>query len=74
MVRPRMKKQIDYVSEATSFVRDLLRERPHLLEEQRKARARWWDRQPDAPVDPVEAQKVAESRVKQQGYVYQTKL
>jgi len=66
-----MKKQIDYVSEATSFVRDLLRERPHLIEEQRKARARWWDKQPDAP---AEAQKVAEALVKQQGYVYQTKL
>jgi len=72
-----MKKQIEYVSEATRFVRELLAENPHLAEEQRKARARWWDRQPDPSLDPnldpIERQKMADARVRQQAYVYQTK-
>jgi len=61
--------KIGYVSEATLFVRDLLEKKPHLLEEQRKARARWWDKQPE----PADDQAQAQSRVKQQPYVYQTK-
>jgi hypothetical protein len=72
-----MKKQIEYVSEATLFVRDLLEKKPHLAEEQRKARARWWDRAPDPVLDPnldpAERQKMLDARVRQQGYVYQTK-
>ncbi len=64
-----MAKQIDYVSDTTRFVRELLAQRPHLLEEQRKARARWWDKQ----LDPAEQQKLAEAKIRQQPYVYQTK-
>jgi len=72
-----MKKQIEYVSETTRFVRELLEQRPHLAEEQRKARARWWDRQPDPQLDPnldpAERQRIAESKLRQPAYVYQTK-
>lgn len=64
------RKQIEYVSEATQFVRELLEQRPELVEEQRKARARWWDRQ----LDHGEIAKLErESRVRQQPYVYQTR-
>jgi hypothetical protein len=65
-----MAKQINYVSDTTQFVRDLLAQRPHLVEEQRKARARWWDKQ----LDLTEEQKLAEAKVRQQAYVYQTKV
>jgi hypothetical protein len=34
-----MKKQIEYVSEMTRFIRELHEQKPHLAEEQRKARA-----------------------------------
>ncbi len=72
-----MKKQIEYVSEMTQFIRELHAQKPHLAEEQRKARARWWDRAADPALDPnldpAERQRLAESRVRQQGYVYQTR-
>ena len=72
-----MKKQIEYVSEMTQFIRELHAQKPHLAEEQRKARARWWDRAPDPALDPnldpTERQRLVESRVRQQGYVYQTR-
>lgn len=68
-----MKKQIEYESEMTRFIRDLHQQKPHLVEEQRKARSRWWDRTPVAPADPAEEQRIAESRLRQQAYVYQTR-
>jgi hypothetical protein len=72
-----MKKQIEYVSEMTQFIRDLHAQRPHLAEDQRKARARWWDRAPDPALDPnldaAERERLADSKVRQQGYVYQTR-
>jgi hypothetical protein len=45
-----MKKQIEYVSEMTRFIQELHAQRPHLAEEQRKARARWCQRAVPAPV------------------------
>jgi hypothetical protein len=72
-----MKKQIEYVSAMTQFIRELHARNPHLAEEQRKARARWWDRAPDPALDPnrdpAERERLAASKLRQQGYVYQTR-
>ncbi|MBC7780682.1 MAG: DUF3460 family protein [Proteobacteria bacterium] len=60
--------QPGYVSDATRFVRELLDKHPHIVEEQRKARARWWDRKPETgDVTPS-----SRSEVRQKPYVYQT--
>jgi hypothetical protein len=58
-----------YVSEHTKFISELLEEKPQIEEEQRKARARWWDKQPR---DLAAETKMDEGRVPQAGYVYQT--
>lgn len=59
-----------YESDVTRLVRDLLQEKPDIAEEQRKGRSLWWDRK----LDPEELKRAEESRVKQQAYVYQTKI
>jgi len=58
-----------YESDTTKFLRDLLREKPQIVEEQEKGRALWWDKKNSLD----ELKRVEESRVKQQPYVYQTK-
>lgn len=68
-----MKKQIEYVSEMTRFIQELHAQKPHLAEEQRKARARWWDRGTDPAPAPAEQQELADAQVRQQAYVYQTR-
>ena len=40
-------KNTSYVSETTQFLRDLLKHKPHIVEEQRKGRSLWWDKQLD---------------------------
>lgn len=60
-----------YVSEATTFLRDLIAKNPQLVEEQAKGRAIWWDKKPQSE---EEREHLAESRVRQQPYVYQTKV
>lgn len=58
-----------YESDLTRMMRELLAQKPHIVEEQKKGRALWWDKKLDA-----DSQRRAEaSRVRQQGYVYQTK-
>jgi hypothetical protein len=57
-----------YESDATRLIRDLLREKPQLAEEQAKGRAQWWDRK----LDLDELRRARESRVPQKPYVYQT--
>jgi Skp family chaperone for outer membrane proteins len=59
-----------YESEFTRFMRELKRQRPQLEAEQRKSRAIWWDHMQD--LDELKREK--ESRVKQQAYVYQSKV
>lgn len=59
-----------YESEFTKFARELKQQNPHLEAEQRKSRSIWWDHQQD--LESLERDKV--SRVKQQAYVYQTKV
>jgi hypothetical protein len=57
-----------YQSEITQFLASLKGERPHLEVEQKRARAIWWDK----ILDRDRLARQAESRLPQQGYVYQT--
>lgn len=58
-----------FESDLTIMMRDLIKENPHILEEQKKGRAIWWDQKQD--LDTLK--RARESRVRQQPYVYQTK-
>ena len=60
-----------YVSEITKFIAELKQKNPAIVADQAKGRAIWWDKE---PMSLDEAERVAESRVRQTGYVYQTKL
>jgi hypothetical protein len=57
-----------YESDHTRFMRELMQQRPHLNDEQRKARAIWWDKDPR---DLAAGRSMAEGRVPQKPYVYQ---
>ncbi|HUN94500.1 MAG TPA: DUF3460 family protein [Burkholderiaceae bacterium] len=57
-----------YESDLTRFIRDLKQKKPELERAQREARAIWWDK----VLDWDELRRWRESRVPQQGYVYQT--
>ena len=59
-----------YESDLTRMIRELLRDKPHIVQEQKKGRALWWDRR----LDPEDLQRARESDVKQQAYVYQNKV
>lgn len=59
-----------YESDVTKLVRELLRDKPQILEEQRKGRSLWWDKK----IDLNALKRADEDTVKQQAYVYQTKL
>jgi len=56
-----------YESEHTKFIREVLEDKPALVEEQRKGRAMWWDK---LPVDLTARRKMDEAQVPQKGYVY----
>lgn len=60
-----------YVSEFSNFLNDLKAKNPEIDIGQKKARAIWWDKRP-MTVEDVE--RTSESMVRQNGYVYQTKL
>ncbi|HVI76602.1 MAG TPA: DUF3460 family protein [Candidatus Acidoferrum sp.] len=55
-----------YESDHTKFMRELFEKNPKLAEEQKKARAMWWDKK----LDPEERKRFKESAVQQKGYVY----
>ena len=59
-----------YVSEHTSFIRDLLERRPEIVDEQKRGRAIWWDK---TPRELAEGKRMDQDRVPQPPYVYQTK-
>jgi hypothetical protein len=59
-----------YESDITRMIRDLLRDKPHIVQEQKKGRALWWDRK----LDLEDQRRHRESSVKQQAYVYQNKV
>ena len=50
-------------------MRDLLEKKPQIVEEQKKGRALWWDKQLDRDAQD----RFAAAKVAQKGYVYQTK-
>ena len=56
-----------YESEHTKFMRELLRQRPDLIEKQREGRAIWWDK---TPRELAEARTMDQGRVPQSPYVY----
>jgi len=58
-----------YESDITKFLAELKKARPQLESEQQRGRAIWWDK----PQDLETARRNRESRVPQQGYVYQSK-
>ncbi len=60
-----------YVSEVTRFLEALKDAHPEIGIEQRKGRAIWWDKK---PMSAEELEHQSESHVRQNGYVYQTKL
>lgn len=57
-----------YESDATRMIRDLLAEKPGIVDEQKQGRALWWDRRLDLDL----LRRERESSVAQRGYVYQT--
>ena len=56
-----------YVSEHTTFIRDVLAKKPELVAEQKKSRAIWWDKSPRELADRSE---MDSGRVAQTPYVY----
>jgi hypothetical protein len=59
-----------YESDITRMIRELLRDKPHIVQEQKKGRSLWWDKKLDAD----DLRRNRESSVKQQAYVYQNKV
>ena len=59
-----------YESDVTRMIRDLLTEKPQIVDEQKKGRSMWWDKK----ADPEGQKKLQDSKVNQQAYVYQTKV
>ena len=55
-----------YESDTTKFIRDLLEKKPELKEEQKKARAMWWDK----TLDLKELKRQREAEVARSSYVY----
>jgi hypothetical protein len=60
-----------YESDHTKFIAELKAKNPGIEQGQREGRALLWDK---APTTLAEQDRGAESRVKQQAYVYQNKL
>ncbi len=59
-------KKILYESDITIFVRELLKNKPELIADQKKARAMWWDK----ILDLKEIKRKRESEVERTSYVY----
>jgi hypothetical protein len=55
-----------YESEFTKFLRELHEKNPQLAENQREARAIWWDKK----IDMEERRRYKESSLPQKAYVY----
>ena len=57
----------NYESEHTKFIRELLQKKPEIEQEQQKARAIWWDKQPR---DLAARKTMEEGNVPQAPYAY----
>ena len=64
-------KHIQYESEHTKFIKELKAKTPGMEERQQAGRALLWDK---APLSLDEQRRVAESRLRQNAYPYQSKL
>lgn len=64
------KKQSQYESEHTKFIKELKEKTPGMEERQQAGRALLWDK---APLSLDEQRRVAESHIRQQAYPYATK-
>ncbi|MBW8900746.1 MAG: DUF3460 family protein [Massilia sp.] len=64
-------KHIQYESEHTKFIKELKAKTPGMEERQQAGRSLLWDK---APLSLDEQRRVAESRLRQQAYPYQTKV
>jgi len=58
-----------YESDLTRMIRELLQEKPHIVQEQKKDELCGGQK-----ADPEELKRTRESNVKQQAYVYQNKV
>jgi len=64
-------KHIQYESEHTKFIKELKEKNPGMEERQQAGRSLLWDK---APLSLDEQRRIAESRLRQQAYPYQTKV
>ncbi|MFS2024440.1 DUF3460 family protein [Massilia sp. CT11-137] len=64
-------KHIQYESEHTKFIKELKEKTPGMEERQQAGRSLLWDK---APLSLDEQRRIAESRLRQQAYPYQTKV
>jgi hypothetical protein len=55
-----------YESDHTKFIRELFEKNPRLPQDQKEARAIWWDKK----LDLEERKRFKEASVPQKGYVY----
>ena len=56
-----------YVSDHTTFIREVLERKPELVADQKKGRAIWWDK---SPRDLADRSEMDSGRVPQTSYVY----
>jgi hypothetical protein len=59
-----------YLSDTTELIQTLKKQDPKLEERQRQGRFLLWDK----PIDRTEQAEYQDARVRQQAYVYQTKV
>jgi hypothetical protein len=64
-------KHTNYESDHTKFIKELKEKTPGMDERQVEGRNLLWDK---APLSLDEQRRIAESRIRQQAYVYQTKV
>jgi hypothetical protein len=64
-------KHSNYESDHTKFIKELKEKTPGMDERQVEGRNLLWDK---APISLDEQRRIAESRIRQQAYVYQTKV
>ena len=66
-----LKQQKAYVSDHTQFIQQLKDKNPGMEDRQRQGRSLLWDKE---PLSLDEMRRRAESRVRQNAYVYQSKV
>jgi hypothetical protein len=62
-----MAKNTKYVSDATNFLREMIKDKPELKNKQKELRSTWWDRD---DIDQAELKSYKDSDVPVHGYSY----